>query len=247
MYRINQITLLTIPSNDIVISSYNFHDLDGSTKYIYVIHGIGVRIFEPPKSENIYKVSVSDISHKHYKTDKLIYNGVDLDEFNFTSGPSKVPRSVLYLSRYYLPYEIYYACETMNIKIHQSKWDEDIVNKIHDADFVITHGRGAYESMACGRPVFVYSSFARDFEGRTLCDGWVKKENFKKLLTKNCSGWVNRHHMKNIDDFKKAFAVYDSDDGGVNRQLAEKYLSSKIFGDKYEEVFNELGVAKSGK
>ncbi len=54
-------------------------------------------------------------------------------------------------------------------------FDTNIEEKIGLYDFVISHGRGAYESMACGRPVLVYNPMIKDPEGKTLSEGWIKE------------------------------------------------------------------------
>ena len=176
------------------------------------------------------------------KCDKLIHNGIDVEEFSFEKWeqPNVKPKRALLLSRYGLPHHLYYACNTLGIELDSVMFDTNIEEKIGLYDFVISHGRGAYESMASGRPVLVYNPMIKDPEGKTLCDGWVKEETFRKMLDRNCSGWSFRYDVSTIEKFKKMISKYDYTDGDKNRRLVQNMLSSKTMCDKFEKVFNGL-------
>ena len=223
------------------IMSYNIHiDKPTSGKKIFVIHGTELPTFDVRNYTVDYKIGTSKTNYEYMKCDKLIHNGIDVEEFSFEKWeqPNVKPKRALLLSRYGLPHHLYYACNTLGIELDSVMFDTNIEEKIGLYDFVISHGRGAYESMACGRPVLVYNPMIKDPEGKTLCDGWIKEETFRQVLDRNCSGWSFRYDVNTIEKFKKMISKYDYTDGEKNIKLVQNMLSSKTMGDKFEEVFN---------
>ena len=223
------------------IMSYNIHiDKPTSGKKIFVIHGTELPTFDVRNYTVDYKIGTSKVNYEYMECDKLIHNGIDMEEFSSEKwdSPNVKPKRALLLSRYGLPHHLYYACNTLGIELDSVMFDTNIEEKIGLYDFVISHGRGAYESMACGRPVLVYNPMIKDPEGKTLCDGWIKEETFRQMLDRNCSGWSFRYDVNTIEKFKKMISKYDYTDGEKNIKLVQNMLSSKTMGDKFEEVFN---------
>ena len=226
---------------DFSIMSYNIHiDKPTSGKKIFVIHGTELPWFDISDYIVDYRVGTSKYNYEHMKCNGLIHNGIDMEEFSLEKWdpPNVKPKRALLLSRYGLPHHLYYACKVLGIELEHSVFDTNIEEKIGLYDFVISHGRGAYEAMASGRPVLVYNSMFKDSEGKTLCDGWVKEETFRKILDRNSSGWSFRYDVGTIEKFKKMISKYDYTDGKRNRELVQNMLSSKIMGDKFEKVFS---------
>jgi hypothetical protein len=225
------------------IISNNIHiDKPMSGKIIFVVHGTELPTFDVRNYTVDYKVGTSKTNYEYMKCDKLIHNGIDMEEFSPEKWdpPNIKPKRALLLSRYGLSHNLYYACNVLGIELEHSVFDTNIEGKIGLYDFVISHGRGAYEAMASGRPVLVYNSMFKDSEGKTLCDGWVKEETFRKILDRNSSGWSFRYDVSTIEKFKKMISKYDYTDGDKNRRLVQNMLSSKNMGDKFEKVFNGL-------
>ena len=228
---------------DFSIMSYNIHiDKPTSGKKIFVIHGTELPWFDISDYIVDYRVGTSKYNYEHMKCNGLIHNGIDMEEFSPEKWdpPNVKPKRALFLSRYGISHNMYYACNVLGIELEHSVFDTNIEEKIGLYDFVISHGRGAYEAMASGRPVLVYNSMFKDSEGKTLCDGWVKEETYRKILDRNSSGWSFRYDVSTVEKFKKMISKYDYTDGDKNRRLVQNMLSSKNMGDKFEKVFNGL-------
>jgi hypothetical protein len=228
---------------DFSIMSYNIHiNKPTSGKKIFVIHGTELPWFDISNYIVDYRVGTSKINYEHMKCNGLIHNGIDMEEFSIEKWdiPRVKPKKALFLSRYGISHDMYYACNVLGIELEHSVFDTNIEEKIGLYDFVISHGRGAYEAMASGRPVLIYNSLFKDPDGKTLCDGWVKESNFRKILDRNSSGWSFRYDVSTIEKFKKMISKYDYTDGKINRELVQNILSSKIMGDKFEKVFSGL-------
>ena len=225
------------------ILSYNIHiDKQIYGKKIFVVHGTEMEWFDISQHHVDYKVGTSKYNYEWMKCDTLIHNGINVDKFSDDKWdePKIKPTKALLLSRYGFPHHLYYACNTLGIELDNLMFDTKIEEKIGLYDFIISHGRGAYEAMASGRPVLVYNSFFKDAQGKTLCDGWIKEDNFRKILDRNTSGWTFRHDVSSVEKFKKMISKYNHTDGERNRRLVSNMLSSKVMGDKFEKVFNGL-------
>ena len=225
------------------IISNNIHiDKPISGKKIFVVHGTELPTFDVRNYTVDYKIGTSKTNYEYMKCDKLIHNGIDMEEFSYEkwNPPNVKPKLALFLSRYGLPHNLYYACNVLGIELRHLVFDTNIEEKIGLYDFVISHGRGAYEAMASGRPVLIYNSLFRDPDGKTLCDGWVKEETFRKSLERNSSGWTFRYDVSTVEKFKKMISKYDYTDGEKNSRLVKNMLSSKNMGDEFEKVFSGL-------
>ena len=91
--------------------------------------------------------------------------------------------------------------------IHQ----DDLTDLLNEADIVFTLGRGAIETMMCGKIPIIF-----DYQGG---DGMVTPENIRNLMTCNFSGRLyGRYYSKQelIDEIKQ----YDPRNGKKLRQMA---------------------------
>ncbi len=77
------------------------------------------------------------------------------------------------------------GCELITLnKFKERKWNvEDIIN---ESDLVISLGRGAYESMACGRNLVIFDR--RNYMESSIGDGFVTIDNIGLYIKNNCSG-----------------------------------------------------------
>ena len=227
------------------ILSYPFHQtkINQSIK-IYITHGTEFIGYRPNRNEIHWLVGTSETSYKMFKCDSLIRNCVDLEVYKPAGDmflPRKKPKTALYLSRYNLPESLYYACHTRGIKLDHAIFTPKIYDLIRMYDFVISHGRGAYEAMACGKPTIVMSSYnCRNNELRI--DGWVKEENIDSLLQRNSSGFTFDIKAKTIEEFGKFIDTYNYKDGIANRKIAEDKLSANTMLTQFKEIFNEFSI-----
>jgi O-antigen biosynthesis protein len=91
----------------------------------------------------------------------------------------------------------------------------DLPNHINKSDLVFTLGRGAVETMMCGRIPIIY-----DHNGG---DGMVTPDNFRLLMRKSFSGRTHQHRFTTISLIKE-IKKYKSQNGQLLRQLALKYF-----------------------
>ena len=228
------------------ILSYPIHQskIGNLSLKIYVVHGTEFAEYRPIREELNWLVGTSETSYRLYKCDTLIRNYVDLDIYKPAGDlfkPRKKPKTALYLSRYNLPESLYYACHTRGIKLDHTIFTPKIYDLIKMYDFVISHGRGAYEAMACGKPTLIMNSYGC-FNNDLRIDDWVKEDNIDLLLQRNASGFTFDVRAKTIDDFGKFIDTYNYKDGSINRKIAEEKLSSDKMLIKFKEIFNEFRI-----
>ena len=108
----------------------------------------------------------------------------------------------------------------------------DIENVISEADLVVTLGRGAYESMACGKNVLVADW--RQYQ-RPLMDGLITKNNIDKFIYHNCSGRCEKKIIteKSITEEIKKYSIENAQ---YNREYALKNLNISKQVDKMLNV-----------
>ena len=162
--------------------------------------------------------------------------------------PNTFPNNIVLVSRYNPSYTLHYACKLIGLNLVHLKYEENILDQLQKADMVIGAGRSAYEGMACGKPTLIYNPLRKDSSGNLLVDGWIKESNFEKLLYRNCSGFgigpegefEQDFYVKKVEDWMHLLTIYTKDDGGKNRKLVEKYLSSKLMGYKFDKVIKKI-------
>jgi hypothetical protein len=136
------------------------------------------------------------------------------------------------------------ACKRMGLgfqyfhKHENGIWD--IEHPINWSDLVISLGRGAYESMSCGRSVLVYDQ--RSYA--TNCgDGLVTAANIWELLKNNCSG--RRYQILfNVETLMEEMNKYNPIQGQFNHEFAVKYLNIKNAADRYLELANSFHYSR---
>lgn len=112
----------------------------------------------------------------------------------------------------------------------------EVEQYINQADMVISLGRGAYEAMACGRPVLVVDRRpGRELKG----DGIILPGNIEDLITCNCRGQAYR--KTNIAEMvKTAVKNYSPRLGQWCRQYALENLNIEKQTEKYVALCKKL-------
>ena len=210
-----------------------------ANKVIQTCHGIYPPLEQP--DPNVHKlVAISQEVQQHI-TNKgmestIIHNGVDVDRFVPIKPINKKLTKVFSLAHNQQVNQlIAAACEKQGIEFEwHNKYINpifDIETKIQEADLVVTLGRGAYESMACGRPVFILDN--RGYSGQGMVgDGILTSENIDKSLENNCSGRAFKKKFDVptiIDEFNK----YNQSLGDFSRDYALKNFNIDIQLEKY--------------
>ena len=232
---------------DCAIISYNVHlgILDVPT--IFVSHSTKQDISTLVGKVD-YHVAVSKLIQECYNTDEVIVNGVDLNYYKKINEPSGIPKNVVLISRYEPDYTLHYACKLLKLNLLHLQYEENIIEHLQYADIVIGAGRSCYEGMSCGKPTLVYNALCKDSSGKLLVDGWIKENNFERLLYRNCSGFgignagefKQEFYVKDVEDWMHLLTIYNKSDGDENCKLAEKYLSSEVMGYKFDKVIKKL-------
>lgn len=166
---------------------------------VQTCHGVYPKL-EQPSDQADYHVAISrevaeHIANRGYKSE-IILNSIDTLRFDCRRKPGNKVKKVLSLSH---DTELNNTLEAMlkctGIEFYSlNKYRNPVwtVEKhINDVDLVITLGRGAYESMACGRPVLVLDR--RPYVGKILGDGLITPDNIDQAIRNNCSG---RRYMR---------------------------------------------------
>ena len=232
---------------DCAIISYNVHlgILDVPT--IFVSHSTKQDISTLVGKVD-YHVAVSKLIQECYNTDEVIVNGIDLNYYKKINEPSSIPKNVVLISRYEPDYTLHYACKLLKLNLLHLQYEENIIEHLQYADIVIGAGRSCYEGMSCGKPTLVYNALCKDSSGKLLVDGWIKENNFERLLYRNCSGFgigkagefKQDFYVKYVEDWMHLLTIYNKSDGDENCKLAEKYLSSEVMGYKFNKVIKKL-------
>ena len=185
-------------------------------------------------------VSISEEVEKHltklrFKS-TIIHNGINCDRFKPIKPINKNIKSILSLAQSdVLNNKIRKVCDKMGIKLYcLNKFKNPIFNvenMINEVDMVISLGRGAYESMACGRNVMILDK--RPYINKPpLGDGLLTEDNISDIIKNNCSGrFSNTIYDENM--IEKEIMKYDSKLGDFCREYALNSLNIKYQVDKY--------------
>ena len=183
---------------DVVLASHNTtvkHCYDkGLGPIIQTIHGTIPKLERPSGDANLFVAISEEIkNHLHTKVSSpihVILNGIDTNRFKDRTVLAPQIRSVLSFSHSeVLNSELRTQFRVRGIdfktlnKYTNPIWE--VEREIWLSDLVISLGRGAYEAMACGRPVLVLDD--RPYQ-EMLCDGMVTPENIEFLVKYNFSG-----------------------------------------------------------
>lgn len=214
---------------------------------VQICHGVKTRGEQPsPKAD--YHIAISEEVEKHvtnlgFKC-SLFLNGVDLNRFKPRKPARKKLKKVASLVQTPEAHQIVEeAAKIMDVEvIRLNKYEDqiwEVEKEINKADMVVSLGRGAYEAMACGRPVVVFDK--RKYQAQ-LADGYLDPESFDDLVKNNCSGRFYSRWM-GIEDLVCEFEKYDSDHGAELRKIAEEKLNiekiSREMIDELSEMFHQ--------
>ncbi len=215
---------------------------------IQTCHGTVPKLEQPsPLADAIVSISeeIRNNILTRYALDAfdVIHNGIDCDRFKPVKPINQTVRNVLSLAHDDLfNIELFCHFQKRGIdffylnKYKNPLWNvEDQINK---ADMVISLGRGAYEAMACGRPVLVMDK--RPYQG-AMADGLVNALNIDELIKTNLSGRACR-----ITNFKlaidSAIANYNYSLGHWCRTYALENLNIKNQIQQYLDLWKSLSM-----
>jgi glycosyltransferase involved in cell wall biosynthesis len=198
-------------------------------KTFQICHGTTPPLEQPCGHPGVEYISISEEVRDHVLAkgheSTVIRNGINTDKFSQTSINQEL-KNVLSLSQ----------SERLNAFLSKvckrNGWEFDSFNKfknpvfeIHEhiqkADMVVTLGRGAYESMSCGKNVLI-ADF-RQYQS-PMMDGLLTPENIDNIIKNNCSGRANRLTITEAT-MTEQFNKYDIAYGEANRQYALENLN----------------------
>lgn len=201
-------------------------------KIYQVCHGT-IPSLEQPFGEPIRNyISISEEVQEHLKqknlTSHMIRNGINTDRFKPTTI-NKELKNVLSLSqssRFNQFLQKICKKNGWNFKAHNKFTNPvfDIENFISEADLVVSLGRGAYESMSCGKNVLVADW--RPYQ-KPMMDGLIMPDNIEEIITTNCSGRKYKKEV-NEDSITKEIKKYSHSFGDSNRDYALQNLNIRI-------------------
>ena len=199
-------------------------------KTLYQIcHGATPEL-EQPYGHPIEKyIVISEEVRDHLKSKSfesvVVRNGIDTERFKPEEYSSDL-RKVLSLShsqRFNL--FLKKICDRNNWGFaYHNKYTNpvfDIENIIKQADLVVTLGRGAYESMACGKNVLVADW--RPYQ-MPLMDGMITEDTIDNFIYNNCSGRCEKKTITE-DSITEEIKKYSVENSKHNRAYALKNLN----------------------
>lgn len=255
---VNELGVIKNENFDIAHVHHNINAIEvrsffPSLPMVFLSHGVLPFLEQPPIVDlqiskylavseeieaNLIKLGVTK------KKIEIIRNLIDPQKFGFTSSLNKIPAKALILSGRIDPEKenvIREACNKLNIYCRfvggrfGTVPQEEVVKLINESDIVFSLGRGAIESMFCGRIPIIY-----DYLGG---DGMVTPATFDEIKKNNFSG---RRYKKEftvqqlVDEIKK----YDAAFGPELRNLANKEFSAEILVEKLSGIYNMEAAVK---
>ena len=211
------------------------------SKVYQVCHGT-IPSLEQPYGHPIENyISISEEVRDHLFSKKInsnvIRNGINVDKFKPTKVNKKL-KNILSLSQSdRFNSFLSKICDKNGWNfLHHNKFTNpifDIEKKIDEADLVISLGRGAYESMSCGKNVLVADWRPYQYP---LMDGLVNKSNIDEMIKTNCSG---RRFKKEVNEqsIVEEINKYSVENSDFNRQYALENLNIKIQVDKMLNLY----------
>jgi len=212
---------------------------------IQTCHGVTTALEQPSPYAHSY-VAISQELSKHVQsiTEQevpVILNGINCNRFKPLKPLNSKIQKVLSLAHNDTLNDLLekefsrYKIEMFRLnKLKNPVWD--IENYINQADLVISLGRGAYESLACGRAVLIIDQRpGRELKG----DGLILPENIEEFISCNCRGQARQN--KNIAEMVNfAVANYSVSLGEWSRQYALENLNIKKQTEKYIALCKKL-------
>ncbi|MGQ7868711.1 glycosyltransferase [Sunxiuqinia sp. sy24] len=215
---------------------------------IQTCHGTVPKLEQPSAFADAYVAISEEVKLHLSKIDKeyqasVILNGIDCNRFKPVKPINKSVKRVLSLAHDDMfNLDLLYHFEKLGIQFFSlNKFKNPVWNvedQINEADLVISLGRGAYESMACGRPVLVMDK--RPYQG-AMADGLVNSLNVDELIKTNLSGRACRMtNFKLVID--SAIASYNRSLGNWCRTYALENLNIKNQIQQYLELWKRLSM-----
>jgi hypothetical protein len=212
---------------------------------IQTCHGVTTALEQPSPFAHAW-VAVSKELSAHVESitevkTPVILNGIDCHRFKPVNPAGKKLTKVLSLAHdnalndvlqdHFKKYGI--KLFKLNKRINPV-WE--VEKQINQADMVISLGRGAYEAMACGRPVLVVDRRpGRELKG----DGIILPENIEELIACNCRGQA--YQNTNIAEMvRTAVENYSPWLGEWCRQYALENLNIEKQTEKYIALCKKL-------
>jgi glycosyltransferase involved in cell wall biosynthesis len=222
-------TIVPESEYDLILCNHNtcFHVIRHLGPVTYISHGTVPKLEQAPKGARRY-ISISEEIYLHtlkqygIKSD-IVLNPVDLRFYKSSLQPNRPPKTFLSMCQgVSAQNNVRSFGETISAETERGKRQRILPEEFNRSDLVFSLGRGAYEGLACGRPVIVYDS--RDYNG-DLYDGLITEENIDTLLKFNCSGRATRRTFSRGTVEMDFSAIQDS---VYYRNLAQRFDAEEI-------------------
>jgi len=244
------VKFMTSLNYDLIIAS-QYRVIDSLTKsnitgpLIQICHGVKTS-GELPNNKATAHISISQEVHSLLQSkgfeSEIILNGIDCSRFKPTKKPRKNLKVIASFAQTEEAHQmvVQAAEEIGNIEVlrlnkYKDKiWDtERFINK---SDLVISLARGAFEAMACGRPVVIFDK--RNYQ-EMMGDGYLHPDKFSDLVKNNCTGRYSNLDMS-VEDVKNAILEYNHEDGAQLREIALQELNVEIQASKILEYAQQF-------
>ena len=219
---------------------YDFAIVNHSTMYsqlpkdlfkIFTSHSLVFGIEQFPE-ESKCNVGISEAI-----CDKVIRNGINCEKFKPTKV-NKELKNILYLSNPNYSGGIEFikeACKDYNlITIQEERFD--IENLIKDADLVISLGRGALESMACGKNV-IYGDYRTDWMNCFKGGGLITPDNYEDF---KIGEWQKERKEMSIENLRDELKKYNPEFGKFNRKKILEDFNIKKTAKQYLDIWTNF-------
>lgn len=238
-------------SYDLILANHNTtvkHCLNRGT-IIQTCHGIFPKLEQPSEWAQAH-VAISEEVKIHLvqqlgfnRKIEIILNSIDTNRFKDRTVLAPGVKSVLSLSH----------SDLLNKQLHQIFRHKGIVFKtlnkyknpvwevekeIWQHDLIVSLGRGAYEALACGRPVLVVDH--RPYIKKTLADGMITPQNINEYVKCNFSGRYKNHQPLLKQFVTRELELYNDNNQIYYRQWAIDNVDYIKNFQKYIELWKKL-------
>jgi hypothetical protein len=104
---------------------------------------------------------------------------------------------------------------------------------IAECDIVVSMGRGALESMACSRPVYVL--------GPVGSDGWVTHDSYPALEADGFTGQATGRELS-VERIAADLSEWNRDMGDINRDIAARHHSAQAHAVQLATLLSETAI-----
>lgn len=212
---------------------------------IFTSHGVYPDLEQPQIGADKY-VAISEEISEHLKElgfeNTIIRNGINPNRFSYT--PTKELKKIVSMCQgEHAKRLIKQCCIDLGLEFIEAPSDygsriSNVEDIIKQGDLIVTLGRGAYESMICGKNVLIFDS--RPYMP-CYSDGLITPENINEVIKNNCSG---RRYKKECDiNFLKAeIQKYKAEYGEFNHNFAMENFNISKQVDKYLKLWEESKI-----